>query len=72
MNEGLERHLSAMQTTAIQLENLAAALESTIAHCAREDMNLTLVDAVLELAKELNRGLDIVSLHAAETQGPEA
>ena len=56
-------YLSTLQTDALQLEKLLEAANSLAADDRRSDITLEIIVGALEIAKNLQLALDIVTIH---------
>jgi len=55
-------HLREMHTLALQVEAVLRAVESLEANDKRSDARMTLTEVAIDLARDLNNGLDSVHL----------
>lgn len=59
MTPQLEAYLTQMQATALKLESMLELLNAVICDADLEDLQVILVETGIDMAKKLNKGLDI-------------
>lgn len=59
MTPELEAYLVQMQATALKLESMLELLNAVICDADLEDLKVILVETGIDMAKKLNKGLDI-------------
>lgn len=65
MNAALQKHLSDLQTKALQATCLSEALNAVIDYREHHDIAVALLEKIHALAGDLNDGLDSMSLSRA-------
>lgn len=65
MNAALKKHLSDLQTKALQATCLSEALNAVIDYREHHDIAVALLEKIHALADDLNNGLDSTSLSRA-------